>query len=59
MIITLLKKTAVRFVADDRAFFVSNLGLVLDGTPALGAPRAKVTNTSLASVHELCLPACF
>lgn len=33
---------AVRFIADDQAFFVSKLGLVLDASPVLGAPRAKV-----------------
>jgi len=33
--------TPVRFIADDQALFVSGLGLVLDATPALGAPRAK------------------
>jgi len=33
--------TPVRFIADDQAFFVSELGLVLDASPALGAPRAK------------------
>lgn len=34
--------TAVRFISDDQASFVSELGLVLDASPALGAPRAKV-----------------
>jgi peroxiredoxin len=38
----MVKKKAVRFIADDQARFVSGLGLVLDATPALGAPRAKV-----------------
>jgi peroxiredoxin len=33
---------AVRFISDDQASFVSELGLVLDASPALGAPRAKV-----------------
>jgi peroxiredoxin len=33
---------AVRFIADDQALFVSELGLVFDATPILGAPRAKV-----------------
>ncbi|KAF8466061.1 Redoxin-domain-containing protein [Russula ochroleuca] len=33
--------TPVRFIADDKALFVSKLGLVLDATPALGAPRSK------------------
>ncbi len=33
---------AVRFISDDQAFFVSDLGLILDASPALGAPRAKV-----------------
>ncbi|KAH9987239.1 Redoxin-domain-containing protein [Russula compacta] len=33
--------TPVRFIADDQALFVSGLGLVLDATPALGAPRSK------------------
>lgn len=33
--------TPVRFISDDQAFFVSKLGLVLDASPALGAPRAK------------------
>jgi len=40
-------KTAVRFIADDQALFVSGLGLVLDASPVLGAPRAKVYSTSL------------
>jgi peroxiredoxin len=42
--------TAIRFIADDQSFFVSALGLVLDGTVALGGPRAKVTNTSRAVI---------
>jgi len=33
--------TPVRFIADDQALLVSELGLVLDATPILGAPRAK------------------
>jgi len=33
--------TPVRFIADDQALFVSGLGLVLDASPAFGAPRAK------------------
>jgi len=33
--------TPVRFLADDQALLVSNLGLVLDATPALGGPRAQ------------------
>ncbi|KAI0275526.1 Redoxin-domain-containing protein [Russula aff. rugulosa BPL654] len=32
---------AVRFISDDQASFVSELGLVLDASPAFGAPRAK------------------
>ncbi|KAI0268560.1 Redoxin-domain-containing protein [Russula aff. rugulosa BPL654] len=33
--------TPVRFISDDQASFVSELGLVLDASPAFGAPRAK------------------
>lgn len=33
---------AVRFISDDQASFVSELGLVMDASPVLGAPRAKV-----------------
>ncbi|KAI0245818.1 Redoxin [Lactifluus subvellereus] len=33
--------TPVRFIADDRALFVSSLGLVVDATAGLGGPRAK------------------
>jgi hypothetical protein len=41
-------KTAIRFIADDQSLFVSGLGLLMDGTGALGGPRAKVTNTSIS-----------
>ncbi|KAL0948157.1 hypothetical protein HGRIS_010773 [Hohenbuehelia grisea] len=33
--------TGVRFIADDTGAFTSKLGLVLDATPLLGAPRSK------------------
>ncbi|KAI0300047.1 Redoxin [Multifurca ochricompacta] len=33
--------TLVRFISDDQALFVSALGLILDATVNLGAPRAK------------------
>ncbi|KAH9979582.1 Redoxin [Lactifluus volemus] len=33
--------TPIRFIADDRALFVSSLGLVMDATGGLGGPRAK------------------
>jgi len=56
------EKKAVRFIADDQALLVSELGLVLDATPILGAPRAKVKRI-LALVHGPCLadppPFCF
>jgi hypothetical protein len=42
-----LSKTAIRFIADDQSLFVSGLGLLMDGTGALGGPRAKVTNPSM------------
>src|SRR6267154_4656540 len=42
---------AVRFISDDQAFFVSMLGLVVDASPALGAPRAKVCISAL--LHAL------
>jgi len=31
----------IRFIADDQSLFVSGLGLLMDGTGALGGPRAK------------------
>jgi len=53
MIIIILKRKAVRFIADDQALFVSGLGLVLDATPALGAPRSKVTHPPIGSQPHL------
>jgi peroxiredoxin len=46
---------AVRFIADDRALFVSSLGLVLDATAGLGGPRAKVRRPTLhtSASHRL------
>ena len=49
MIIIIMKRKAVRFIADDQALFVSGLGLILDATPALGAPRSKVTHPRISS----------
>jgi len=49
MIIIIMKRKAVRFIADDQALFVSGLGLILDATPALGAPRSKVTHPRIGS----------
>lgn len=33
---------AIHFIADDKAAFVSSLGLVFDATDLLGGPRSKV-----------------
>ncbi|KAF8892633.1 Redoxin-domain-containing protein [Infundibulicybe gibba] len=33
--------TPIHFIADDRAAFVSSLGLVFDASPLLGGPRSK------------------
>ena len=52
-IMIILKRIAVRFIADDQALFVSGLGLVLDATPALGAPRSKVTHPPIGSHPHL------
>jgi len=48
--------TPVRFIADDRALFVSGLGLVLDASAGLGGPRAKrfvivANGDTIESVH--------
>jgi hypothetical protein len=55
MIIIFNHEKAVRFIADDQALFVSGLGLVLDATPILGAPRAKVTHLRIGFTGHVSL----
>lgn len=40
----------VRFIGDDQCALASQLGLVQDFTELFGAPRAKVSGNSLASL---------